>query len=146
MNLLDQQELAPSNDSAAVALEMVSAAAAAIRELQEQCAQAVAQAHDVSGSFAKELESTEARAERAETVQRETETQIKELSSAFARTRADLDIARRQLAAKSEELSQTEDRLHLFEAEARVDQQRAIKANAKIEHIVEAIRSQLTNR
>ena len=146
MNLLDQQELAPPNDSAAVVLEMVSEAAAAIRELEEQSAQAVAHAQDVASSFAKELESTEARAERAETAQRETEAQIKELSAAFARTRSDLEIARRQLAAKSEELSQTEDRLHLFEAEARIDQQRAIEANAKIEHIVEAIRTQLTNR
>jgi len=146
MNLLDQQELAPSNDSAAVALEMVSEAAAAIRELEEQSAQAVAHAHDVAGSFAKELESTEARAERAETAQRETEAQIKELSAAFARTRSDLEFARRQLAAKSEELSQTEDRLGLAEAEARVAQQRAIEANAKIEHITEAIRTQLPSR
>ena len=146
MNLLNQQQLAPSNDSAAVALEMVSAAAAAIRELEEQSVQAVAHAHDAAGSFAKELESTEARAERAETAQRETEAQIKELSAAFARTRSDLEVARRQLAAKSEGLSQTEDRLHLFEAEARAAQQRAIEANAKIEHLVEAIRTQLTNR
>ena len=37
-----ERESAPSSDRAAVAIEMVSEAAAAIRELEEQSAQAVA--------------------------------------------------------------------------------------------------------
>ena len=141
-----QGESVQSNDNAAVALAMVSEAAAAIRKLEEQSAQAVVRAQDLVNSIAKQLESEEARAERAETAQRLSEAEVKELSAAFARTRSDLEITRRQLAMKSEELSQTEDRLRLAEAEARAAQQRAIEANAKIEHIVDAIRTQLPSR
>ena len=141
-----QGESLQSNDSAAVALEMVSEAAAAIRGLEEHSAQAVARAQDLVNSIAKQLESEEARAECAETAQRLSEAEVKELSAAFARTRSDLEITRRELAKKSEELSQTENRLRLAEAEARAAQQRAIEANAKIEHIVEAIRTQLPSR
>ena len=135
-----------SDDSAAVALAMVSEAAAAIKELEEESAQAVARAQDLVDTIAKQLESEEARAERAETAQRLSEAEVKELSAAFARTRSDLEIARRQLADKSEELSQTEERLRLAEEEARVAQQGVIEANAKIDHIVEAIRTQLPSR
>ena len=138
-----QRESVQSDDNAAVALAMVSEVGAAIRELEEQSAQAVARAQDLVDSIAKQLESEEARAERAETAQRLSEAEVKELSAAFARTRSDLEINRRQLVKKSEELSQTEYRLRLAEAEARAAQQRAIEANAKIEHIVEAIRTQL---
>jgi len=69
-------------------------------------------------------------AERAEAAQRETEAAVQELSAALARFRSDLDITRRELAKKS----------------ARAAQQRATEANAKIEHIVEAIRTQLPSR
>ena len=141
-----QRESVRSDDSAAVALAMVSEAAAAIKEVEEQSAQAVARAQDLVNSIAKQLESEEARAERAEEAQRLSEAEVKELSAAFARTRSELEIARRQLADKSQELSQSEDRLGLAEAEARGAQQRAIEANAKIEHIVEAIRTQLPSR
>jgi len=141
-----QRESVQSDDKAAVALAMVSEAAAAIRELEEQSAQAVARAQDLVNSIAKQLESEEARAERAEEAQRLSEAEVKELSAAFARTRSELEIARGQLADRSEELSQTEERLRLAEAEARAAQQRAIEANAKIEHIVEAIRTQLPSR
>ena len=141
-----QRESVQSDDSAAVALAMVSEAAAAIRELEEQSAQAVARAQDLVNSIAKQLESEEARAERAEEAQRLSEAEVKELSAALARARSELEIARRQLADKSQELSQSEDRLGLAEAEARVAEQRAIEANAKIEHIVEAIRTQLPSR
>ena len=141
-----QEESVQSNDNAAVALEMVSKAAAAIRELEEQSAQAVARAQDLVSSIAKQLESEEARAERAETAQKLSEAEVKELAAALARTRSDLEITRRQLAEKSEELVQTEDQLRVADAEAEAAQQRAIEANAKIEHIVEAIRTQLPSR
>jgi chromosome segregation ATPase len=141
-----QLESDPSDDNAAVALTMVADAAAAVRELEERSAQAIAHAQDLANSIGKQLESTKARAERAETAQRETEAAVQELSAALARFRSDLEITRRQLTKKSEELSRTEDRLRLAEAEAGVAQQRAIEANAKIEHIVEAIRTQLPSR
>ena len=51
-----KREAVQSNDNAAVALEMVSEAAAAIRELEEQSAHAVASARDLAASLAKELE------------------------------------------------------------------------------------------
>jgi len=142
----DERGADASNDKAAVALEMVSEAAAAIRDLEEQSAQAVARAQDLANSIVNQLESAEARAERAETAQRDAETAVQELSAALARTRSDLEITRRQLAKKSEELSQTEERLRLAEAEGRFAQQRANEANAKIEQIVEAIRTQLPSR
>src|SRR3974390_2502280 len=135
-----------SNDKAAVALEMVSEAAAAIRDLEEQSAQAVARAQDLATSIVNQREAAEARAERAETAQRDAETAVQELSAALARTRSDLEITRRQLAKKSEELSQTEDRLRLAEADARGAHQRANEAHTKIEQIVEAIRTQLPSR
>ena len=141
-----QEESVQSNDNAAVALEMVSKAAAAIRELEEQSAQAVARAQDLVSSIAKQLESEEARAERAETAQKLSEAEAKELAAALAGTRSDLEITRRQLADKSEELVQTEHRVRVAGAEAEAAQQRAIEANAKIEHIVEAIRTQLPSR
>jgi len=141
-----EREAAASNDEAAVALNMVSDAAAAIRELEEQSAHAVARAQDLAASIVEQLEATEARAERAEAAQREGEAAVQELSAALARTRSDLEITHRQLAKKSEELSQTEHRLQLAEADARVGHQRAIEANAKIEQIVEAIRTQLPRR
>ena len=141
-----QREAVQSNDNAAVALEMVSEAAAAIRDLEEQSALAVVRARDLANSIGEELEAAEARADRAETAQREAEAAVQELSAALARTRSDFEITRRQLAKKSEELSKTEDRLRLGEAEARVAQQRAIEANAKIEQIVEAIQTQLPSR
>jgi len=141
-----QREAVQSNDNAAVALEMVSEAAAAIRDLEEQSALTVVRARDLANSIGEELEAAEARADRAETAQREAEAAVQELSAALARTRSDFEITRRQLAKKSEELSKTEDRLRLGEAEARVAQQRAIEANAKIEQIVEAIQTQLPSR
>ena len=145
-NAEDRGESGSSNDKAAVALEMVSEAAAAIRELEEQSARAVARAQDLANSIVNQLESAEARAERAETAQRDAETAVQELSAALARTRSDLEIARRQLAKKSEELAQTEDRLRLAEADARGAHLRAHEANSKIEQIVEAIRTQLPSR
>jgi len=50
---------APLATLAAVALEMVSEAGAAIRELEEQCAQAVVRAQDLAKSIGKQLESTD---------------------------------------------------------------------------------------
>jgi len=141
-----QQKSVHSDDKAAIALAMVSESAATIKQLKEQSARAVTRAQDLVSSIAKKLEGEEARADRAETAQRLSEAEVKELAAALARTRSDLEITRQQLAEKSEELSRTEGRFRLAEAEARVAQQRAVEANAKINHIVEAIRTQLPSR
>ena len=137
------RESVQSNDYAAAALEMVSEVAASIRELEEQSAQAVARAQDLANSILEQLESAETRAERAEAAQRESKAEGQELSAALARTRADLDVARQQLAHTGEQLSATEERVRLIEAEARAAEQQAMEANAKIEQILEAIRTQL---
>jgi chromosome segregation ATPase len=138
-----RRESVQPGDNVAVALEMVSEAAAAIRYLEEQSADAVARARGLANSAFKELESTEARAERAEAAQRESEAEVQELSAALAETRADLDFARRELADEHKRLAATEERLRLTEAKARDAEQRATKANAAIQQIVEAIRTQL---
>jgi chromosome segregation ATPase len=141
-----QLEPTQPSDSATVALEMVSEAAEAIRCLEEQSAEAVRRARELASSIIKQLESTEARAEHAEVAQQQSEVEVRELSAALARTQADLDIARRQLADKDERLAAVEERVRLTEAEATEAQQRAMEANAAIEKIVGAIRSQLPSR
>ena len=92
-----RREFVQSKDYAAVTLDMVLEVAASIREPEEQSAR-VARAQDLANSFVEQLESAKARARRAETAQREFEAEVQELSAALARTRADLDVARRQLA------------------------------------------------
>ena len=62
-----EPEPAPQSDNASVALEIVSEAAEAIRQLEEQSAEAVTRAREVAASIVKKLETTEARAQRAET-------------------------------------------------------------------------------
>jgi hypothetical protein len=66
-----QRESSQSNNNAAAALEVVSELAAAIRELEEQPAQAVARAGDRANSIAKQLESEKAKAARAEAAAQE---------------------------------------------------------------------------
>jgi len=128
-----------SGNNAAAALGVVSELAAAIRELEEQSAQAIARALDRANSTAKQLESEKARAACAETA-------AQELSAALARTRSELEITQRQLANESEQLSLTKDRLRLAEEEVRAAQRQRTEANVKSEQIVEGIRAQLRSR
>jgi chromosome segregation ATPase len=141
-----QEEPIQSNDGAAVALEMVSEAAAAIRRLEEQSAEAVLRARDLANSIVEQLEATEARAERAETAQRESEAEVQELSEALEKARVDLDIARQQLADKDERLAAAAERVRSTEAAVKDAQRRAAEANVAIERIVEAIRTQLPSQ
>ncbi|HYA79386.1 MAG TPA: ABC transporter permease [Methylocystis sp.] len=141
-----QPESPEPSDNAAVALEMVSEAAAAIKHLEEQSAEAVARARELANSIVKKLESTEARAERAEEAQRHSEAEAQELSAELARTRADLDTTRQQLAENEDRLAATEDRVRLTEAESRDAQHRALESQAAIEKIMDAIRTQLPAR
>ena len=140
-----RESMDPS-DNAAVALEMVSEAAAAIRHLEEQSAEAVARARDLASSIVKKLESTEARAERAEAAQRQSEAEVQELSAELARTRAELNTTRQQLADNEDRLAATEDRVRLTEAESRDAHRRALESQAAIEKIMDAIRTQLPAR
>jgi chromosome segregation ATPase len=133
-------------DSAAIALEMVSDAAEAIRQLEEQSAEAVTRARDVADSIVKKLEFTEARAERAEAALRQAEDEVAELSTTASKAFHDLETTRQQLSTKDEQLAATEERLRVIESQAKDAEQRALEANAAIERIMDAIRTQLPAR
>ena len=141
-----EPEPAPQSDNATVALEIVSEAAAAIRQLEEQSAEAVTRAREVAASIVKKLETTEARAERAETALQKAEGEVAELTTIASKALHDLETAQRQLSAQDEQLAAAEERLLFTEKKARDAEQRATEANSAIERIVDAIRTQLPGR
>lgn len=128
----------PANgpDEANAALALVSEAAEAIRKLEEQSAQAVSRAHNAANAVMEKLERTVARAERAESALRQAETEIDELTSTAMQAHKDLEMLRSVLASREAELSATEQR-------AVAAERRADEANAAIQRIVTAIRTQL---
>lgn len=130
-------------DKTAIALEMVSEAAAAIRSLEEQSAQAVTRAHDLASAIVQKLELTEARAGQAEALLDQARAEVSELTETVAETRGHLDATRSQLNATEVQLTQMEERALRAERRAAEAEQRAIEANASIERIVDAIRTQL---
>lgn len=117
------------SDDAAAALGLVSEAAAAIRELERESAQAVARARNVATAVKEKLERAEARADRAETALRLAESQVEELSAAVEQTRNELETLQSRLAAREEELA--------------VSMRRADDAETAMQRVVEAIRAQL---
>ncbi len=131
-----RQGHAKSSNSTAVALELISEAAAAIRHFEEHSTQAVARAHDLANSIRKKLETSDMRAERAETT-------VAELIEAVTQAREELQVLRSQLSTKEAQLGATEERAQRAEKRADHAEQQAAEANASIERIVEAIRSQL---
>ena len=134
---------ASRSDDATVALDMVSQAAAAIKELEQQSAEAVSRAHNVAKAVIEKLELADARAERAETAQSEAEAQVAELMAAAAVAHDDLEILQTRLAAKEAELAAAEQRASLAQRRADIAERKADDANAAIERIVDAIRTQL---
>jgi uncharacterized coiled-coil protein SlyX len=134
-----QQEQAPAGDNAAAALELVSEAAAAIRLLEEESAQAISRAHDLACSIQTKLQLSEARAEHAEAT-------VEELSEAVAQAREELQRLRNQLSAKEAELSAMEERALHAEKRASEAELQASNANFSVERILESIRSQLPDR
>ena len=127
---------ARGGDSATAALDLVSETAAAIRELEKQSAQAVARAHDVANAVKEKLERAEARAERAEAALRQAEAEVAKLTAANVQTRKELEVLQSCLAAKEAELAASEQR-------AKSVERRADDADAAIQKIVDAIRTQL---
>lgn len=119
----------PDSDVVTAALDLVSETAAAIRELEKQSAQAVARAHDVANAVQEELERAETRAERAEEGLRLAEATVDELTTVAIQAREEIEALQSQLAST--------------EAELAVAGRRAEDAEAAIEKIVHAIRSQL---
>ena len=125
-----------ATDDATAALDLVSQAAAAIKELEKQSSQAVARAHSAANAVREKLERAEDRGDRAEAALRKSESEAAELSAALIQTRKDLDGAQSQLAARQAELAAMEQR-------AVAAEKRASEADASVQRIVEAIRTQL---
>ncbi|RNJ50741.1 ABC transporter permease [Methylocystis hirsuta] len=125
-----------ATDDATAALDLVSQAAAAIKELEKQSAQAVARAHSAANAVREKLERAEDRGDRAEAALRKSESEAAELSAALIQTRKDLDGAQSQLAARQADLAAMEQR-------AVAAEKRASEADASVQRIVDAIRTQL---
>lgn len=123
-------------EGADAALALVSEAAEAIRKLEEQSAQAVARAHSAANAVMEKLERTVERAERAENALRQAEIEINELTASAMQAHDDLEMLRTAIAARESDLASMEQR-------ATSAEKRAEEANAAIQRIVGAIRSQL---
>lgn len=123
-------------DDALAALDLVSQAAAAIKELEKQSAQAVARAHTAANAVREKLERAEERGDRAEAALRKSEAEAAELSAALVQTRNDVETLQSLLAAGQAELEAMEQR-------ALVAEKRAGEADAAVQRIVDAIRTQL---
>lgn len=131
------------DDRAAVALELIAQVAAAIGQMEEQAAEAVARTRSFADAMVEKLETASARAERAEKAQREAEARIGELDAAIAATTNDMEALRNRLAAKEAELAETQQRAERAEWRALEAKRRADEAEASIARIVGAIREQL---
>ncbi|MGJ0511287.1 ABC transporter permease [Methylocystis sp.] len=116
-------------DGATAALGLVSEAAAAIRELERESAQAITRARNVANAVKEELEHAETRAERAEEMLRLAEAQVEQMMAAAEQSDKDLEILRSELATKTEELT--------------ASTRRADDAEVAMQKIVDAIRTQL---
>jgi DNA repair exonuclease SbcCD ATPase subunit len=127
----------------AAALEMVSEAASAFRQLKKEAAEAVARAHNIVDAVAEKLEAANVRAEFAENAQRKAEVEANELNSVILATRNDVETLRKQLSDKEAELGAMQQRLDQAEWRADEAERRAGEAEAAIERIIESIRTQL---
>jgi chromosome segregation ATPase len=107
----------------------VSEAAAAIRELERESAQAITRARNVANAVKEELEHAETRAERAEEMLRLAEAQVEQMMAAAEQSDKDLEILRSELATKTAELA--------------ASTRRADDAEVAMQKIVDAIRTQL---
>lgn len=123
-------------EEADAALALVTEAAEAIRKLEEQSAQAVARAHNAANTVMEKLERTVARAERAESALRQAESEISELTANAMQLHKELESLQALLASRESDLAAMEQRA--VSAEKRADE-----ANAAIQRIVSAIRTQL---
>ena len=117
------------DDGATAALGLVSEAAAAIRELERESAQAITRARNVANAVKEELEHAETRAERAEEMLRLAEAQVEQMMAAAEQSDKDLEILRSELATKTAELA--------------ASTRRADDAEVAMQKIVDAIRTQL---
>jgi chromosome segregation ATPase len=130
------RQIAGNSDNASAVLDLVSEAAEGIRRIQEQAAEAVDRAHSVADEMVEKLEIANGRADRAEEALRSAEARVEEIAVLAAQMRSHLETLQTQLTTREAELAAAERRAH--HAERRADD-----ANAAIQRISEAIRTQL---
>ena len=88
------------NDDAETALQLVMEKAAAIREFERETTQALSHARDIAADLKEQLDDTEARAERAETMLRLAEGQVEGLTADVEQARHDVRTLQALLAAR----------------------------------------------
>jgi chromosome segregation ATPase len=123
------RQIAGNSDNASTVLDLVSEAAEGIRRIQEQAAEAVDRAHSIADEMGEKVEIANGRADRAEA-------RVEEIAALAAQMRNHLETLQTQLTTREAELAAAERRAH--HAERRADD-----ANAAIQRISEAIRTQL---
>jgi len=128
-----------NSDSAAAVLGMISEAAEAMKRFEDEAAEAINRAHDATEEAMNKLDIANTRAERAEEAQRKAVAQVDEFTALAAQMRSERAMLQTRLAAKEAELAAAERRADHAE-------QRAAEADAAIERVVEAIRTQLPVR
>jgi chromosome segregation ATPase len=132
-----KRRLGQSEEGATSVLELVSEAAASIRQREQQATNAVARAHNAAKAVKQQLQSAEARAERAEAVLRQAENELAELTARVAQAHKDIELLQSYIGAKEAELAATENRAVNAE-------QRGTDSEGSIQRIVEAIRREFS--
>jgi chromosome segregation ATPase len=118
------------------ALALVSEAAATIRQREQLAAQAVTRAHNAAIAVKEQLRAAEVRAERAEAALRQAEGEIDELSAAAVEANRNIEVLHATLTDKENQLVTMEER-------AIAAERRVAEAEASIQRIVTAIRTEL---
>ena len=123
-------------DGAAAALDLVSEAAEAIKCAEDRAAEMMARAQSLASSAAEKVRLTMARIERAEAAKREVEAEVGDCKAEIERLREELKQADARIADLTDEAAAAEYRGSLA-------QKRASDAEAAIERVVHALRTQL---
>jgi chromosome segregation ATPase len=121
---------------------MISDAAAAIKQLEEQAAKAVSRARSIADVTIEKLDAANARAERAERAQQTAETEAADRKETLAAACNEIETLSGKLAATENELIDARDRANDAEWRADESERRAAEAAAAVERIVHAIREQ----
>jgi chromosome segregation ATPase len=128
-----------SSGHAEAVSDLVSEVAEAIKAAEERAAETVARAESIANNAAEKLRLGQLRAERAEAAQRKSGAELAEFRDEVEKARSELEHAQAQLAFKAGELAEAEQRA---EAAAR----RADDAEADLERVMHALRTQLARK
>jgi septal ring factor EnvC (AmiA/AmiB activator) len=122
----------PPSDEAASAIDLVSEAAAAMKELENRAAEKMARAQSLVTDAAEKLRQLEARLQNAE--------------AARQRAEADLRQADAEVERLSRELATTADLLAAAEQRANQEEKRANEAEDTLNRVLSAIRAQFPRK